>query len=180
MTNYRRKKSKPKEPVKQFIINTRIHASTVRIINEAGDMVGIYSREDALKLADEQNMDLIEINPKAQPPVVKLIEYSKFKYQLDKSARSKPKTGDEVKTLMVSVRIATHDLQVQSRKADEFLKKGSKVRLQVRMKGRERSHPELAAELMTSFLALITEGYIIDSPAKLVGDSCLCSLKPKK
>jgi translation initiation factor IF-3 len=180
MTNYRRRKNKPKETGKQYRTNEEITAHTVRIIDEMGEMVGVFSLEEAIEKAISEGKDLVEINPKAEPPVAKLIEYSKFKYQAEKAEKTKAKNTSEVKTLLVSVRIAPHDLQVQARKADEFLKKGNKVRLQVRMRGRERSHPQLAMEVMGQFMGMITETYEIDSPAKLMGDSCLTFIKPAK
>jgi translation initiation factor IF-3 len=178
MTNYRRRKAKPKEIVKKFNINERISAGEVRVIDEAGEMVGVMTMEQALTLADETEKDLVEINPKANPPVVKLIQYSKFKYQQDKAEKSKPKSVDDNKTLRVSVRISVHDLAVQAKKADEFLKKGIKVKLQVQMRGREKSHPELSQEVMVKFLSLVTYEYKTEAEAKLLGDSCFIFLKP--
>lgn len=180
MTNYRRKRTPVKELGKQYNINNRITSSEVRIIDEQGNMVGIFGRSEALRMAEEKELDLIEINPKALPPIVKLIEFSKFKYQQDKSEKNKPKVSTEAKTLRVSVRISPHDLQVQSKKADEFLNKGLKVKLQVQMRGRERQHPEVAEETMKNFLSLITEEYFFETEPKLVGDSTSCTLKPKK
>ena len=92
--------------------------------------------------------------------------------------KNKVKTAGEDKTLRVSVRISVHDLAVQAKKADEFLKKGIKVKLQVQMRGREKSHPEVASETMTVFLSLLTYEYKIENDPKLVGDSCFVFLKP--
>jgi translation initiation factor IF-3 len=180
MTNYRRKRGKPKEVAKQFFVNQRIPFLELKVIDEEGKLLGILSRDEAVEIAVNQEKDLIVINPKGEPPVAKIIEYSKFKYLLDKAEKSKSKGGDEVKTLVVSVRIATHDLNVQSRKADEFLKKGIKTRLQVRMERREKSHPEVAIETMQKFLAAVTVEYILESEPKLMGDSCIALLKQKK
>jgi translation initiation factor IF-3 len=180
MTNYRRRKAKPKEVVKKYTTNERISAIEVRVINEDGEMVGVMTREEALQLADDEEKDLIEINPKAVPPVVKLIEYSKFKYQMDKAEKNKAKSSDDTKTLRVSVRISVHDLLVQAKKADEFLKKNLKVKLQVQMRGREKSHPELAKETMDKFLELITGEYTLENEPKLISDSCFAQLKPNK
>jgi translation initiation factor IF-3 len=178
MTNYRRRKAKPKETVKKYNVNDRIAANEVRVISESGEMVGIMSLEEAQNLADDSDLDLIEINPKATPPIVKLMSFSKFKYIQDKSEKNKTKTTNEIKTLRVSVRISIHDLGVQAKKADEFLKKGIKVKLQVQMKGREKSHPELAREVMDSFISLISVNYTMEADPKLVGDSCFVFLKP--
>ncbi len=180
MTNYRRKKPPAKNLGKRNLVNNQITAPEIRIIDEEGNMVGVYDIVSALKMAEARELDLVEINPKAQPPVVKLIEFSKFKYQLDKSEKNKPKAADDIKTLRVSVRISVHDLQVQARKADEFLGKGIKVKLQVQMKGREKQHPEVASETMQTFLQLITSPHSFETEPKLVGDSSSCTIKPEK
>ena len=179
MTNYRRRSSRPVDTSKLFNVNRQITAPEIRIIDEEGGMVGVYSNREAMILAETKELDLIEINPKGSPPVAKMMEYSRFKYQLDKSDKAKPKLATESKVLRVSVRVAPHDLNVQSRKADEFLNKDLKVKLQVQMRGREKAHPELASETMVQFLAAITAPHTLESEAKLMGDSCVCTLKPK-
>ena len=179
MTNYRRKKGKPKVISKSYFINERIPFDSMRLIDDANGMIGIVSKQEALVMADEQDKDVILINPKSEPPIAKLIEYSKFKYLMDKAEKSRVKGGDEIKTLIVSVRIAIHDLKVQAKKADEFLSKGIKTRLQVKMQRREKSHPEVAVETMGKFLDLLTYEYTIEAEPKLMGDSCIALLKPK-
>lgn len=180
MTNYRRKRTPVKEIAKQFSVNDQIGAGEIRILDSEGAMLGIFPRNVALRMAEDKGMDLIEINPKANPPVVRLMEYSKFKYQQDKAEKTKPKVTTEIKVLRVSVRISLHDLQVQAKKAEEFLVKGLKVKLQVQMKGRERQHPQVALDTMTTFLELLTQEYTFETEPKLVGDSNFCTLKPKK
>ncbi len=182
MTNYRRKpKTYGKFPVSQFVVNQAILHPELRVIDEEGGMIGIMKFRDALDLAFSQNKDLIEINPKSDPPVCKIMELSKHKYQLSKVAAAKPvNNADKVKTIRLSVRIASHDMEVNARKVDEFLSKKQKVKIQVRMRGREKSHPELAGETMGLFLAKVTEPYDFEAEPKLVGDSNFCSLKPGK
>lgn len=179
MTNYRRRSNRPQDNSKAFNVNRQITAPEIRIIDEEGAMVGIFSNQKAMALAEEKELDLIEINPKGNPPVAKMMEYTKFKYQSEKSEKAKPKTSTDAKVLRVSVRVAPHDLSVQSRKADEFLNKDLKVKLQVQMRGREKAHPELATETMVQFLAMIIAPHTLESEAKLMGDSCVCTLKPK-
>ena len=179
MTNYRRRKAKPViTPVKEFAVNNRIKSLNVRVIGDDGQMIGIMTKMQALQMAEEADKDLVEINPKAEPPIVKLIELNKFKYQLEKS--EKKVKVETLKILRVSVRISIHDLQVQARKADIFIEKKFKVKLQVQMRGRERAHPEVAQETMTNFLAQIKEEYLFENPVKLLGDSCLCTIKSAK
>lgn len=178
MTNYRRRKAKPKEIKKRYSVNDNIGAEQVRLISEEGEMIGIMTIDEANAKAEEDGLDLIEINPKAEPPIVKLMSYSKFKYIQDKAEKSKVKVGAELKTLRVSVRISVHDLAVQARKADEFLKKNHKVKLQVQMKGREKAHPEVAKQTMETFLSLIEGTYTLETETKMMGDSCYAMLKP--
>jgi len=180
MTNYRRRKPKPKEVVRKFVTNDKITATEVRLIGEDGNFIAIMSMEEARELADEQGKDLVEINPKAEPPVIKLIEFTKFKYQQEKSEKKVTKPNDEVKVLRVSVRISPHDLLVQSKKADEFIRKGNKAKLQVQLQRREKAYPELATETMNNFIAAITEPYTFENPPKMVGDSVFAIIKPKK
>jgi len=113
MTNYRRKRTPPKDRTPQYNVNEDIRAETVRLLDEEGAMVGIFSLQDALKMGQERELDLIEINPKAEPPVVKFMDYYKFSYQMRKSAATKSTKTDVLKQIRVSVRISIHDMQVQ-------------------------------------------------------------------
>lgn len=180
MTNYRRKRTPPKDRTPKFNVNNQIKAPEVRILDEEGKMLGIFTRAEMLKLAEEQEIDVIEINPKSNPPVVKLVDYNKFKYQVQKANAKKDTKTDETKQIRISVRISIHDMQVQSRKIDKFLEKGIKVRIRVQMRGREKAHPEVAEETMMTFLAQITGEYQLENPPKLTGDSYLATIKPKK
>jgi translation initiation factor IF-3 len=181
MTNYRRRpKSNNFTPVVTHLINEQIKHPEVRVITDEGEMVGVLKLSEALKIAYDGDMDLIEINPKATPPVCKLQDYSKFKYQLSKLEAAKPPVADKEKMLRLSVRIAVNDLLMNARKVDEFLDKKFKVKIQIRMRGRERSHPQLALEVMDQFLEMLTQEYEFVAEPKLVGDSNMCTLKQSK
>ena len=177
MTNYRRKKRTFKPTGPQFKLNNSIRHPEVRVIDEEG-FVGIMTMAEATKLAAEREVDLVEINPKAEPPIVKMMDFNKFKYQHSKAEAKKAKPQKN-KTIRVSVRIGPHDLLVQGRKCDEFLEKEYPVKLQVQMKGREKSHPEVAQEVMTQFITMITRPYDFTQEPKLVGDSYYATIKPK-
>jgi len=177
MTNYRRRKRPYKPAVPQFKLNANIKHPEVRVIDEEG-FVGIMTMAEAMKLANERDADLVEINPKATPPIVKMMDYNKFKYQQSKSDAKKAKPTKN-KTIRVSVRIGPHDLSVQGRKCDEFLEKEYPVKLQVQMKGREKSHPEVAEEVMGQFVVMITKPYDFIQEPKLIGDSVYATIKPK-
>jgi translation initiation factor IF-3 len=177
MTNYRRRKRPQKVAPVFHRTNRQIRYSEVRVIDENG-LVGVMSSNRAISLAEERNVDLVELNPKATPPVVKLMDYNKFKYQLSKTD-NKPKVLKD-KTIRVSVRIGPHDLLVQAKKCDEFLQKGVTVKLQVQMKGREKAHPEVAEEVLLEFIKLISEPYAFIQEPKLVGDSNFTTIKSTK
>jgi translation initiation factor IF-3 len=181
MTNYRRKRTPPKDTGKKFNINNQIQAKEVRVLDEEGQMLGIFHIKEAIRIAEEKELDIIEINPKAVPPVVRMMDFYKFKYQQAKSDAAKPKKKDEIKTLRVSVRVSINDLGVRAKKIKEFLEKGFRVKLQVQMKGREKAHPEVAEETMKTFVGLVdVEDYIWESEPKLMGDSVYATMKPKK
>ena len=183
MRNFRKKNRRPWPPVddsKEFRVNDQITAETVRVIDgEEGGMIGVFPLKEALELAESREMDLVEINPKAEPPVCKLIEWTKFKYQQEKSEH-KTKAKED-KTIRLSVRVADNILEVRGKQAEGFLEKGHKVRLQIQMKGREKAYPEVAKETLEKFMTYISEEkYVLESELKQTGDSYFAFLKPKK
>ncbi|MBC7472096.1 MAG: translation initiation factor IF-3 [candidate division SR1 bacterium] len=181
MTNYRRRRTQPKDAGKRYNINEALIGKEFRVLDEEGAMLGIMSRKDALTMAETKELDLIEINPKAEPPVVKLMDFYKFKYQQSKSDAAKKIKKEETKTIRVSVRVSINDLNVRANKIKEFLGKSYKVKMQVQMKGREKAHPEVAVETMKTFISLLdSEIYSFESEPKLVGDSTFATIKPKK
>ena len=180
MTNYRRKPRTPPVPQVVHIINEGIKYPQVRVIDSEGEMLGILKTKEALKMAFDLDMDLIEINAKAEIPVCKIQDYSKFKFQNSKAESAKPSTVEKEKAIRLSVRIAINDLQMNAKKVDEFLNKKIKVKIQIKMRGRERSHPLLSIEVMNQFLELITTPYDFVAQPKLDGDSNICTIKPQK
>ncbi|NJL96610.1 translation initiation factor IF-3 [Candidatus Gracilibacteria bacterium] len=122
MTNYRRRRAKPKPIGPNYQVNQYIRAEEVRLLDEEGSMLGVYKVSEALRMANEKEFDLIEINPKAQPPIVKMMDYNKFKYQISKSSQNK-KTSNDMKTVRVSVRVSPHDLAVRARQIEKVFGK---------------------------------------------------------
>ena len=181
MTNYRRRHRSTQQVGPSFRANHQIRYPEVRVVDEEDGFVGLMSSQDALRLANEKEKDLVEINPKANPPVVKIMDYNKFKYHLQKSGTAKPKTEKD-KTIRVSVRIGPHDLEVQAKKIEEFLGKGFAVKMQVQMKGREKAYPHVAEEVIHNFITLITVPFAYIQEPKLVADSYFATVKsaPKK
>jgi translation initiation factor IF-3 len=183
MRNFRKKNRRPWPPVddsKEFRVNEQIQAESVRIIDgEEGKMLGVMTIKEALAFAFEKEMDLVEINPKAEPPVCKLIEWTKFKYQQEKSEH-KTKAKED-KTIRLSVRVADNILEVRGKQAEGFLSKGHKVKLQIQMRGREKAYPEVAKETLDKFITYINvESYNMEAESKQTGDSFFAFLKPKK
>lgn len=134
-------------------------------------MLGIFKLSAALKLAEEQEVDLVEISPQASPPVAKLLNYDKYRYQLEKLAQEAKKKIKKVtvKGVRLSVRIGIHDLEFKSKKVHDFLGVGHKIKIDVRMRGREQAHPELAFDLIKKFLSSVTVPFLVEVPAKRMG-----------
>ena len=163
-------------------INHQIKASEVRVITEDGQQLGIMKLSAALTLATENGLDLIEVAPNAQPPVCRIIDFAKYKYQQKKAeseAKKKAKKTD-VKTIRLSTRIGQHDMEVKAKKTDEFLADGDLVKIELRMRGREQAFPDIAREQLNSFLKLLTAGYKIDSPVKKMGPTFMVVISPSK
>jgi len=147
---YRRQK--PKEE-KAFRANEQIKLSEVFLIDVDGERLGVVPMAKALLLAQEAGFDLVEVDPKAQPPIVKIMDFGQFKYEKDKKTqKQKAKTKKtDTKCIRLSVRIGDHDFNVRQEQAKKFLKKGHKLMIELRLKGREKQHPETAREVMTRF-----------------------------
>lgn len=133
-------------------------------------------------MADEKKLDLVKISPTAKPPVCKIMDYSKYKFdqsKKEKEAKKKQKTVD-IKELRLSPNIDRHDIQVKVNKAIEFLKHGDKVKVSVRFRGRELGHTEIAHEIFEDFVSQISEYGVIEKPAKMEARSMAMILAPKQ
>lgn len=135
-------------------INNDIFAETVRVIDETGNQIGILSLQEALAIADEENKDLIEISPEANPPVVKIIEYGKWKYNKLKAIQ-KNKDKKTTKEVRFSISISDNDLQTKIKMIEKFLKQGDNVLVKVIMKGREKIREQLGSEKMQKIVGLV-------------------------
>lgn len=151
--------------------NERIFAKEMRLLDETGKQIGIVSREEAQKQREETGLDLVEIAPQAVPPVVKLIDYSKFLYQLKKKKQEEKRkaTTSETKEIQMGPFIGAHDLEIKLKRAKEFLEDGDKVKFSVRFKGREMAHTHLGKELLDKVTAALEEIAKVDRDAKLEG-----------
>ena len=164
-----------------LMINEEIRDREVRLIDENGEQLGIVSSREAQKIADERKLDLVKIAPTAKPPVCRIMDYGKYKFdqaKKEKEARKKQKTVD-VKELRLSPSIDTHDVQVKVKKANEFLKDGDKVKISIRFRGREIGHSKVGMQIMEDFAKATEEFGTVDKQPKMEGKSLVMFLAPK-
>lgn len=140
----------------------------IRVIDEQGNQLGIMSPAEALLRAREQELDLVEVAPLAKPPVCKIMDYGKYQYQQSKQERlSKAKQKKiEVKGIRIGIRTDEHDLEFKKNQAEKFLKKGDKVKIEIRLKGREKAHQDLARKNLTEFVKRIAVPYKMEQEIK--------------
>lgn len=171
------------QAITELMINEQIRDKEVRLVGENGEQLGIVSGREAMRLADEKTLDLVKIAPTAKPPVCKIMDYSKFKFEQakkDKEARKKQKTI-EIKELRLSPNIDTHDIEVKVKKAIEFLKEGDKVKVSVRFRyGREMSRTDVAFRILNDFAASVEEYGSVEKPPKMEAKSMAMFLASKQ
>lgn len=140
------------------------------MLDSSGEQLGILTKIEALEKAKEQELDLVEIAPNADPPVAKIVDFKKLRYDENKKDQAaKKSSGGELKELWLSPRIADHDLQVRLRRANEFLKSGNKVKLTVKYKGREMAHPEFGHQLLQKIIEQMGDTVEVEREAKFEG-----------
>lgn len=164
------------------MINEQIRDKEVRVIGEDGEQLGIMSAKEALKLAKEAELDLIKIAPTAKPPVCKIVDYGKYRYEQmrkEKEAKKKQKTID-IKEIRFSPNIDTNDLKTKMNQARKFLSKGDKVKVSIRFRGRELAHMEIGTEILNNFAAQMEDVAIVEKPAKVEGRSMVMFLAEKR
>lgn len=153
------------------MINGQIRDKEVRLIGEDGEQLGIMSSKEAMRLAQEAELDLVKIAPKAQPPVCKIIDYGKYRYELarkEKEAKKKQKTV-EIKEIRMSPNIDTNDLNTKVNNARKFLTKGNKVKITLRFRGREMAHVQQSRHILDDFAKLLEDVATVEKEAKLEG-----------
>ena len=155
---------------KFYRLNENIQASKLRVIDSEGNQLGVITKEEALKKAKEMELDLIEIAPQAVPPVARIVDFQKFRYEESKKEKGGKRGGEGgLKELWLSPRIAEHDLGVRIKRTGEFLKDGYKVKLTVKFKGREMAHQDLGYKVLQEALALLGEKAGVDREPKMEG-----------
>ena len=168
--------------ISELMINEQIRDREIRLIGEDGEQLGIMSTRDAMKLAREANLDLVKIAPTAKPPVCKIIDYGKYRYEQarrEKEARKKQKTI-EVKEIRLSPNIDTNDLNTKVNQARKFVSGGNKVKVAVRFRGRELAHTAVGKTILEDFAQKLSDIAVIDKPAKLEGKSMVMFLVEKR
>ena len=162
-------------------LNEDIRDKEVRLISETGEQLGIMSAADALRVAVEQDLDLVKISPNAKPPVCKLMDYGKYRFEQTKREKEAKKSQRviEVKEIRMSPGIDVNDLNVKTRSALKFLADGHRVKVTVRFRGREMAHTELGEALLLQFAEGCTEQAAMDKPPKLEGRRMSLFLSPK-
>ena len=168
--------------ISEQLINEQIRAKEVRLIGEDGSQLGIVSINEAMGKAEEAGKDLVLIAPTANPPVCKIIDYNKYKYEAarkDKEAKKKQKTI-EIKEVRLSPNIDTNDLNTKVGSARKFLEKGNKVKVTLRFRGREMAHMNQSRYMLDDFATALADVAVVDKPSKQEGRSLVMFLNAKK
>ena len=162
-------------------INEEIRDKEVRLISEDGEQLGIMSAEEALKIADEKNLDLVKIAPMAKPPVCKVMDYGKFRFEKAKKEKEARKNQKiiETKEIRLSLNIDTHDFDTKINHAKKFIAEGNKLKVSIRFRGREMAHPEIGLTIMQRASEALEEVATVEKPAKLEGRQMLMFMAPR-
>jgi len=160
-------------------VNEQIRVPRVLVIGPDGNNLGVMSVREAMAIAEEHGLDVVEVSPNANPPVVKIMDYGKYMYELKKKQKKKDKTP-EMKEIELTPTIGEHDLQVKLKKAREFLEKGHKVKIEIRMRGRQMLHVDITEQLAEKVIALLDDVAAVDVAPKQEGRFVHFILKPRK
>ncbi len=165
---------------KELEINERIRDKEIRLVGADGQQMGIMSPRDALRMAMEQDLDLVKVAPQAKPPVCKILDYGKYRFEMqkrEKEARKNQKTV-ELKEIRLSLNIDTNDFNTKVNQAVKFLQQGHKLKVSIRFRGREMAHTSLGLEVHNRFAAALAGKAVVDKPPKLEGRSMMMFLSP--
>ncbi len=166
---------------KYIRINERIRVPQVRLIDTTGEQIGVVPTREALRMALEKGFDLVEISPTAKPPVCKIMDYGKYKYELNKKAKSAKKKQHiiQMKEMRLRPKIEEHDYQFKLKHMREFLEKGNKVKVFVEFRGREMTHQELGHKIIQRLEEDLKDLGIIEQKAKMEGRNLSLTFMPK-
>ena len=169
-------------PISELFINEQIRDKEIRLIGESGEQLGIMSSREALKLAEEAGLDLVKIAPTAKPPVCKIVDYGKYRYELarkEKDAKRKQKVI-EVKEIRMSPNIDTNDLNTKVGAARKFLEKGNRVKVTLRFRGREMAHMSTSKHILDDFAQMLSDIAVVEKMPKVEGRSMIMFLTVKR
>lgn len=162
-----------------YRLNTLINAEKLRVIDSDGKQIGIIDRNKALSLAQEQNLDLVEIAPNASPPVAKIIDFKKFKFEQDKKNRQAKKASKvEIKEIRLGPFTSKHDLEIRIGKARGFLKEKNRIKIVVQFKGRQITRKQFGEEIIKKFIDSLADLSKIERPPHFEGHRLVVSLSP--
>lgn len=163
------------------MINEEIRDREVRLIDEKGNQMGIVSIAAAMSIADERGLDLVKIAPQVTPPVCKIMDYGKYRFEQGKREEEQRKNQKiiEIKEVRLSATIDTHDMEVKAKACTRFLQNGDKVKVSIRFRGRQITHGDIGLEVMNTFYEMVKDNAAIDRPAKQEGRNMFMILTPK-
>ena len=167
-----------------YLVNEAIRFPKVLVIDNEGNALGVKDRREALALAREANLDLFCISPQATPPVCKILDFGKYRYQLEKKRKENEKKQkamiQDLKQIHLSPVIDTHDIETKVRHAVGFLRDGDKVKVTVRFRGRQMAHPEVGEEVMNRFITMCGDAAVVEKKPVMDGRNLMATLAPKK
>ncbi len=164
------------------MINEQIRDKEVRLIGPDGEQIGVMSSKEAYFKAKDAGLDLVKISPNAKPPVCKIVDYGKYRYEQtrkEKEAKKKQRTV-ETKEIRLSPNIDTNDLNTKVNQTKKFLQKGNKIKVSLRFRGREMAHKDVGREILNSFYEQLKDVAVVDKPAKMEGRSMVMFLSATK
>jgi translation initiation factor IF-3 len=166
---------------KEALINEEIRDNELRVIDNEGNMLGIMSREEALNLAAEKNLDLVNISPNANPPVCKILDYGKYRYDMQKKEKDakKKQKQTQVKEIRLSTFIEEHDISVKAKTGAKFLADGDKVKVSLRFRGREKDYASTGMAVMNKFAEFVSEVGTVEKKPEFEGRSLIMVVAPK-
>lgn len=168
--------------IKELQINEEIRDKEVRLVDDEGNQVGVVSRSRALDMAFEKKLDLVNVAPNSKPPVCRIMDYGKYKYEMIKKERDSKKKQRviNIKEVRLTPNIETHDLETKVKHAKKFLSNGDRVKVAVRFRGRELGHTEIGKVVLDKFVELVADYGTVDKKPKLEGKNMIMFLAPIK
>ncbi|NLC92523.1 MAG: translation initiation factor IF-3 [Treponema sp.] len=162
-------------------INEMIRVREIRLIDDEGNQSGIVSTLEALNLAKERNLDLVEVSPNANPPVCKILDFGKYRFEQEKKLRDSKKNQKvlKIKEIRMQPKIGTGDLDTKAKHIQEFIDEGDKVKVTIRFRGRELAHTELGFEVLNEVLKRLTSAYVVEKPAAMDGRNMSMTISAK-